>query len=114
MGCLRCRQRLWYPQAGRPFSSTVSPPADHGWMWSISQSSAARSQNSEKHCRSRTSTPRRVAPLKMRRRTPTLWMRSALSKTTRSTHPSSNHRTRDPGDRTVPSANSHVRPAKVS
>lgn len=38
------RRRLWKPQSGRPLSNSVGPPAAWGWMWSISHSSAGRSQ----------------------------------------------------------------------
>ena len=62
------RRRLWKAQARRPLSSTVRPPTDHGSTWSTSQSSTVASHRGWKHSRSGTSTDRRVAPVKMRRR----------------------------------------------
>jgi hypothetical protein len=56
---------------------------------------------------------RRVAPVKMRRRTPRFLTRSRPSNTTRSTHAWSSQRARLPGLTTVPSASSQMRPAKV-
>jgi hypothetical protein len=63
---------------------------------------------------SRTSTARRVAPEKIRLRTPTFLTRSGPSNTTRSTHASFSHGTTAPGATTVPLATSHTRPANVS
>ena len=44
----RLRSRLWNPQAMRPLSWLVGPPASNGTMWSAWQSQAGTSQNSWK------------------------------------------------------------------